>query len=167
MSGLDFISSLLGAIPAIRGKMKGKDTSQSSALSGQLANVANASYDQSNPLYQQLYGQRKEQNANNLAGILGQFESSNRRANAMGRVPLFAHGREGEQVFRQAVMAQQGADQTASDQTFNILHGATSGLNNALSAANGVSNANFDNTQSRAGGYTDIAELLRKLQGGV
>jgi hypothetical protein len=99
--------------------------------------------DLNNPLYQQLYGQFKQQGQQNIAQNLQMMEGRNRTLSAMGRTPLFSPERGGEEVFRQMMMGNQDAQNNASQQ-------ALGQIQNAYSAARQQGAANMQTGQTKA-----------------
>lgn len=93
------------------------------------ANIAGAMTNLNNPLYQQLYGQFKQQGQQNLAQELQMMEGRNRSLAGMGRVPLFAPERNGEEVFRQMMLGSQNVQNNASQQALDQLSRAYTAAN--------------------------------------
>lgn len=88
-------------------------------------NYANAATDINNPLYQQIYGQQKEQGQQNLAQQISELSNQNRKLSSMGRVPLFDPERGGEQLFRGITSGYQDIQNSAAGQTRGILNTAS------------------------------------------
>lgn len=88
-------------------------------------NYANAAVDTNNPLYQQVYGQQKQQGQQNLAEQIGQLSNQNRKLSSMGRVPLFDPERGGEQLFRGLTSGYQDIQNNAANQSRGILTNAS------------------------------------------
>lgn len=84
-------------------------------------NTANAMVDINSPEYQHLYEQNRQQGQQNLADQIQQFSAANRKLSALGRTPLFAQERGGEQTFRQMLLGGQQVDAQAANQTQDIL----------------------------------------------
>lgn len=160
-------SSLMSAIPSILqgfgmiGNQQGN--SNINALGGNSANISNAMNNTNNPLYQQLYGQQKEQNMNNLANAQSMLQGQNRMQSAMGRVPLFAQGRGGEEMFRNMMNGYQNNDATAQQQVHNTLAQNLQGSNQALMAAQAQNNANQAQNRGSLASYNSIGQLLKSF----
>jgi hypothetical protein len=76
-----------------------------------------AGTDINNPLYQQIYGQQKEQGQQNLAESIAELTGQNRKLASMGRVPLFDPERGGEQLFRGVTSGYQDVQNKAAGDT--------------------------------------------------
>jgi len=158
-------SSLMQAIPSILQGfgMIGNQSGQNNinALGNNSANIANAMNNPNNPLYQQLYGQQKQQNMNNLANATSMIQGQNRMQSAMGRTPLFAQGRGGEEVFRNLMNGYQNNDATAQQQVHNTLAQNLQGSNQALMASQVQNNSNVNQNRNNLNSYGSIADLLK------
>lgn len=146
--GAGGLNSLLGIIQ----QFKGINSKNQSNISGQQSQVANAIYNPSNPLYQQLYGQERQNIQQTGAANIAQAGNQNRLLSSMGRTPLFSPERNGEQAFRQGVMNQQGADVDAQNATRGILGGAEQALGGAMTGANQRSAAQYGTPNPYTGG---------------
>lgn len=89
-------------------------------------NYANAATDINNPLYQQIYGQQKQQGQQNLADQISELSNQNRKLSSMGRTPLFDPERGGEQLFRGITSGYQNIQNQAANDTRGILNNASS-----------------------------------------
>jgi len=87
-------------------------------------NIANAMTDLNNPLYQQLYGQFKQQGKANLAQTIAQLSGQNRKLAMAGRAPLFDPERGGETMFRGLTQGYGDVQNQASQQAFGQLQKA-------------------------------------------
>lgn len=158
-------SSLMTSIPSILsgfgliGNQSGNNNIN--ALGNNSANIANAMNNTNNPLYQQMYGQQKEQNMNNLASATSMMQGQNRMQSAMGRTPLFAQGRGGEEIFRNLMQGYQNNDATAQQQVHNQLAQNLQGSNQALMASQAQNNANKTQNNSQLNSFNSIAQLLK------
>lgn len=111
-------------------------------------NLAAGMADINSPGYQGLYNQFKQQGDNSLSQGINEAEQQNRKLGAMGRTPLFAPGREGEQGFRALVNGYQNTQETASKQALGQLNSAYAAQSqqdqmkkqNALTQANVLGN---------------------------
>lgn len=164
--------NLLTALPGILSSFKGVNTKNQSDISGQQAQVANAIYNPSNPLYQQLYGQQRQNIQQTGAAQIAQASNQNRMLSSMGRTPLFSPERNGQEAFRQSVMNQQGADVAAQNQTRGILSSAMGGLNTALVGANERNSALYGPSRVAQGsnnqtpiGFNSIGQFLNGTSG--
>lgn len=162
------ISSLLTALPGIINSFKGVNTKNQSNIAGQQANIANAQYNTANPLYQQLYGQERQNIQQAGAANIAQAGNQNRLLSSMGRTPLFSPERNGEEAFRQSVMNQDSSDLQAQNAARGILGGAQSGLNSAMGGAQANNAAQYGASRVLQGGnnqtpigFNSIAQLFR------
>lgn len=119
--------------------------------------IASSMTNLNNPLYQQLYGQFKQQGQDNFAQQLQMMEGRNRSLAAMGRVPLFSPERNGEEQFRQMTMNNQNVQNTASQQ-------ALGQLNNAYGAAANQAQANMNVGRTKANVNSSILGALASPQ---
>lgn len=88
-------------------------------------NYANAAVDTNNPLYQQVYGQQRQQGQQNLAESIQQLSDQNRKLASMGRVPLFDPERGGETLFRGITKGYQDVQNQAGNDSRGILNQAS------------------------------------------
>lgn len=88
----------------------------------QPANEAlNAMGDTNSGLYQNIYGQQKQQGQDNLAYQIAELSRQNRKLSMLGRTPLFSAERGGETLFRGLTQGYQDIQNKAGDQTQDIL----------------------------------------------
>lgn len=127
-SGGSGIGSLLQFLPGFLQLMKGMNNTSQKNTTAQLSNVNNAMVNPNNPLYQQMYGQYKQQGQQQLGENISQIEGQNRSLAAMGRTPLFAPERQGEQTFRAQAAAGPQIGIQAGQQTQQALMNAAQGL---------------------------------------
>lgn len=132
-------------------------------LSNQASNISSAMGNPNNPLYQQLYGQYKQQNMNNLVGGLNAAAGQNRMLQGMGRTPLFAPGREGEEGFRQLMTGYQNNDLQAQQQVQGNLAQQMQGINSSAFLQNQALQAQKNQNAQNTGSLTSIANFLGKL----
>lgn len=121
-------------------------------------NYANAAVDTNNPLYQQVYGQQREQGQQNLAQQIQELSNQNRKLSSMGRVPLFDPERGGEQLFRGITQGYQGIQNQAANDSRGILNQAS---NNAMQQAQ----MQAQQAQNKAGIKGNLLGALTKLFG--
>jgi|SRR6185369_4778144 len=159
------ISSLLQAIPSIMYDFKGFNTGPQANIAGQLGQVANAQMDTNNPLYQQIYGQQKQQAQQNLSQGIQQLSAQNRKLSSMGRVPLFDPERGGEQLFRGLTQGYQTAGNMAANNTQNVLSGAGRTLGDAFGNYSSLAQQKNMGQYQQAKGETGIAGILKSLFG--
>lgn len=88
------------------------------------SNILNAMTNTSNPMYQNIYGQQKQQGQQALGDEISQLSAQNRKLSALGRTPLFDNERGGEQLFRNLTQGYQNNQNTAANNTQGILGGA-------------------------------------------
>lgn len=122
------IGSLLQFIPGFLQLMHGINNSGQKQTAAQLSNVNNAMVNPNNPLYQQMYGQYKQQGQQQLGENISQMQGYNRMQSAMGRTPLFAPERQGEQAFRAQAAAGPQIGIAAGQETQQALQNASRGL---------------------------------------
>lgn len=163
----DFLS-LLSTIPSLIQDFSGSANpyakQQQQLASNQLQTSNALSQGPNNPLYQSIYGQYKQQNANTMASQIAEAQGQNRMNANMGRTPLFSQERGSENIFRTLMQQQQGAGVQADQQTRAALgQGSTSALQGQASYNSIIPQSNAANTQNIAG-YTGIANLLRGQQ---
>lgn len=125
----DGISSLLQFLPSFLTLMKGMNNSGQKSTAAQMHNVTNAMVNPNNPLYQQMYGQYKQQGQQQLGENISQMAGQNRMLSSMGRTPLFAPERQGEQEFRAQAAAGPQIGLQAQQQTQGALQNAAHALN--------------------------------------
>lgn len=161
----DFLS-LLTAIPSLMQDFGGGTTApyqkQQQQLAGQQGQISNALLQgQNNPLYQQMYGQYKQQGQNNMAQGIAQLQAQNRLNTSMGRTPLFNQERGGEQLFRNLMQGYQGAGVQADQQTRQALQGAGQAANAGLAGYNNISKFTQNANSAQLSGYNTIYNLLK------
>lgn len=170
MSGLDFLTSLISAVPAIISDFKGSTSDpykqQKSQAADNMSQITGALTDNNNPLYKQLYGQYQDQNRQNMAQTIAELQGQNRMATGMGRTPLFDPSRGGEMLFRGLMQGQQSGGVQSDLQTRQALQGALNGNNvtNTAYINNGVGAANA--AKGQVVGYQGISDLLKNFMGG-
>lgn len=121
-------------------------------------NISAAMTDMNNPLYQQMYGQFKQQGQDNLAQTIAQLSGQNRKLSMMGRAPLFDAERGGETMFRGLTQGYQNTQNNASMQAFNQ-------LNNAYKPAVEQGKLRQENDQGKTQAMGGLAYGLAKLFG--
>lgn len=167
---MDFLS-LIGAIPGLMDAFSGSESAPYRKQQEQIAQRQNqlsqAMTDVNNPLYQQIYGQYKQQNASNLAQTIAEAQGQNRMNTALGRTPLFSQERGGENIFRNLVMQQQNAGVQADTQTRQALQQAMGGNNAAQNQYNSITQSTGRANAQQLSGYQGIEQLLRGMVGGT
>lgn len=123
------ISSLLQFLPSFLSLMHGMNNSGQKRTATQMSNVTNAMTNPNNPLYQQMYGQYRQQGQQQLGENISQIQGQNRMASAMGRTPLFSPERQGEAEFRAQAAAGPQIGIQAGQQTQQALQNAAHALN--------------------------------------
>lgn len=138
------VGSLLQFLPSFISLMKGMNNTTQKNTAAQLSNVNNAMTNPNNPLYQQMYGQYKQQGQQALGENISQIEGQNRMLSAMGRSPLFSPERQGEASFRAqaaagpqiAIQAGQQAQQALANAARGLYGaGGAGGVNSQLSSS--------------------------------
>lgn len=163
----DFLS-LIGAIPGLMSAFGGDQSApyrkQQEQLASRQNQISQALTDNNNPLYQQIYGQYKQQNQNNMASMIAEAQGQNRMNASMGRVPLFNQERGGENIFRAMMQQGQNAGVQADQQARQALMQASQGAASGLGAYNSISPfAARAAAQKQMGGYQGIEDLLRGM----
>lgn len=145
------LGSLLQFIPSFMQLMKGMNNTSQKTTAAQLSNVNNAMVNPNNPLYQQMYGQYRQQGQQQLGESISQLEGQNRMLSSMGRTPLFSPERRGEAEFRAQVAGGPQIGIQAQQQTQQALMNAAQGLYGA-GRVGGVNNQLLNSQYgSRAG----------------
>lgn len=163
----DFLS-LLTAIPSLISNFSGSANpyaKQQQQLAGQQSQLSQALAEgPTNPLYQSIFGQYKQQNANNLASTIAEAQGQNRMNANMGRTPLFSAERGSENIFRNLIQQQQGAGVQADTQTRAALGAASAPTLQAQASYNAMLPQTNLATAQNLQGYKDIYSLLRGAQ---
>lgn len=146
------LSGLANLIPAISASFAGSGANQD------VKNLSNAQYNTNNPLYQQIYGQQKQQGQQNLAQEISQLQGMNRSQSAMGRTPLFSTDRGSGQIFRNLTQGYQDVQNNAANQSHQIINQSLGGAQQALR------NQQQQSSQ-QLGGYNSIANALKGMFG--
>lgn len=166
------LGSLLQMIPIFMQLTKGMNNSTQKNTAANLANVNNAMTNPNNPLYQQMYGQYKQQGQQQLGENISQMEGQNRMLSNMGRTPLFDPQRQGEAAFRAQAAAGPQIGIQAGQQTQQALMNAARGLTGAGNV-NGVNNqlmnSQYGSAQGGAAnqsmmGLNALANILKSPQ---
>ncbi len=160
--------SLISAIPSLMQAFGGSSNpygDQQKKLADQQAETAAALGNPSNPLYQQLYGQYRDQNRQSLAQSIAEAQAQNRMNVALGRTPLIGAERGPETLFRILMQGYQQGDNQANAQTMDALKARLSGAGYAqksyLDATPGAAKANAQ----QLAGFQGIQDLLMPKQG--
>lgn len=166
----DFLSSLIGKIPTLISDFGGGTSApyldQQKQLAQQQMGISQAlTQGPSNPLYQQMYGQYREQGANQLGQGIAELQGQNRANAAMGRVPLLNDERGSENIFRNVMQGYQNLGTQADQQTRQSLQGAMLGTNAAATDYNNLSKYGQAANSQQLSGYNTIFNLLRGLGG--
>lgn len=161
---MDFLS-LLTAVPSIITAFGGGTSApykkQQENLAQKQAEYAAALADTNNPLYKQLYGQYKNEGAQNLSKGIAEVQAQNRLATKMGRTPLLSNERGGEALFRQLMSGYQGLGTIADQQTRSALTNAAGATGSALGGYNAISPFTQNANASQLTGYQGIYDLLK------
>lgn len=163
----DFLS-LIGAIPGLMSDFGGGGSApylkQQQQLAGQQQGISQAmTQGPSNPLYQQMYGQYRQQGANQLGQGVAEIQAQNRMNSSMGRTPLLNDERGSENIFRNITQGYQNLGTQADQQTRQALQGAMYGTNAAATDYNNVSKFGQAANAQQLQGYGGIESLLRGL----
>lgn len=156
--------SLLTSVPGLISDFSGSSQpyrKQQEQLAGQQQQIAGAlTQGPSNPLYQQLYGQYKQQNQNNMAQMIAESQAQNRMNSSMGRTPLFSQERGSENIFRQMMQQYQNGGGQADEQTRSALGQAAGATGMATGNYNQLTPQRNMQTAQGLQGYKDIYQLL-------
>lgn len=161
----DFLS-LLTAIPSLMQDFGGGTSApylkQQKALADQQQQISQAlTQGPSNPLYQQMYGQYKQQGQNQLGQGIAELQAQNRLNTNMGRTPLFNQERGGEQLFRNLMQGYQNVGTQADQQTRGNLMQASQATNAGLGAYGNTSRFAQNANSAQLSGYNTIYNLLK------
>lgn len=164
MAGFDLLS-LLGSIPSLISDFSGNTTAPYQKQQKEIADRQNqysqALTDVNNPLYQQLYGQYKQQNQSNMAQGIAEAQAQNRLNAGMGRVPLFNNERGSENIFRNLMQGYQNQGVQADQQTRSALQQGLMGNQLAQSQYGQISPYTIAANKQQNMGYQGIYDLLR------
>lgn len=161
----DFLS-LISSIPSLISDFSGSTTApyqkQQQQLAGQQQQISQAMLQgPSNPLYQSIFGQYKQQNANNMAQTIAEAQGQNRMNANLGRTPLFSQERGSENIFRTLAQQQQGAGVQADQQTRAALGAASMPNLQGLLGFNSINNSTAGANAQQLKGFQSIYDLLR------
>lgn len=120
--------------------------------------TVSAMTDLSNPMYQKLYGQFRQQGQQNLAETISELQGQNRMNAALGRVPLFSGERGSEQIFRNLTKGYQDLQNTAATNAINTLSSAAS---NQLPIIEAQQKLAENQAGVKSGLYGALAKLFR------
>lgn len=167
---MDFLS-LIGAIPGLIDAFGKKESSPYQKQQEQVANQQNQlsqalMQGPSNPLYQQMYGQYKQQNQSNLADVIAEAQGQNRMNASMGRVPLFNNERGSENIFRTLAQNYQNQGVQADQQTRQGLQQAMVGNQAAQQQYASITPTTARGNAQQLGGYQGIQNILQNMTGG-
>lgn len=160
------IAGALKSLAAYGYNAKGQKLEPQQGTVGQIGNLANAQIDQSNPLFQQIYGQEKGAAQQNLSEAIAEAARQNSKLSMLGRTPLFNPERGGETQFRTLTQGYQTVQDTARERARQILGAGQSAQNNLLTAQNNLSQQQDLNNKKKAfsvGNIADSLPLLLKL----
>ena len=77
--------------------------------------------DMDNPLYQKIYGQKRQAGQQNLAESIRELSGQNRKLQMLGRSPLLDNERGGEAIFRNLMRGYQDVQNQAATDTESTL----------------------------------------------
>lgn len=133
------------------------------ALSGELTNLSNAYSDTSNPLYKKIYGEELQSNQQNLAQAINEAMNQNRKAAALGRVPLFSPERAGETAFRTLAAGYANSQDAARQRAREIIGATMQAKQGAMNAAATTAQAQQANKVDRLLGVNTVSKALPLL----
>lgn len=157
------IISLLSQIPSFKAGLKGKNVKPQKQTLGQMGQLAEAQYNPDSPIYQKLYTQNSDSMQGDLASAISEISRQNRKLTSMGRNPLLDQERGGESVFRNLILGQQGAGQTARTDTLRQLSGGQNALSGIYRGQGDVEDENYMNRLNKASTYSSIGDALKGL----
>lgn len=135
---------------------------QQQQLAGQQSQISNAlTQGPNNPLYQQIYGQYKQQNQSNLASSISEAQAQNRMNANMGNTPLFSNERGSENIFRTLTQGMQNGGVQADQQTRSALQAAGGQTLGGLQGYNSINNSTANANKAQNLGFQGIYDLLR------
>lgn len=159
-SSMDTIAGLLKAGSAANYNLQGTNLKPQQSIASEMGNLADAQYNPSNPLYQQVYNQENQSAKQDLATAIAEASRQNRKLSVLGRTPLFDPERGGEQMFRQTIQGYQGAQDQARARARQILGAGQNALNTNLQAQKSLAGQTEQNQQKKAFGFGNIADSL-------
>lgn len=139
---------------------QGIDTGPQEQAQGELNHYANAMTDETDPMFQQVYGQEKQQGQQDLAHTIFELSNQNRKLSELGRTPLFDPERGGEQQFRQLSQGYQDVQNSARGRAREIIGAGMSAKGKALDAQNELSALKEKNRTSKTAGIGNLADAL-------
>lgn len=161
---LEFLSSLLQAVPAINALFSGSTSApylkQQQAQAQHQAQLTDALTNTQNPIYANLFNQYNQQANQDMAHVLSEAQGQNRAASALGRTPLFSQERGGEQLFRALMQGREQASNSAADQARTNIKASLGGAGQAQSAYNSLSQFGQNKNAAGLAGYSAIGDLL-------
>lgn len=157
------IGDLLKYAAGAKYNFEGQNIKQQQGIAGDIGNLANASYDVNSPLYKQIYGDELQSNQQNLAASINEAMAQNRKAAALGRVPLFNPERQGEVAFRTMAGGYAANQDAARARARQIIGAGQNAKQNAYDAAAASSAAQQQNKKSKLLGMGNIADALPLL----
>lgn len=162
-TGADILSGLMKSGAAANYNFQGTNLAPQQSIASEMGNLANAQYDTSNPLYQQVYNNENQSAKQDLASAIAEAGRQNQKLSMLGRTPLFSNERGGEQMFRQTVQGYQTAQDTARQRARQILGAGQTAQNNAFQAQGSIAQQQNQNQQKKAFGFGNIADVLPLL----
>lgn len=146
---MDFLS-MLASVPSVMANFSGATTDP---YRKQKKQVMDALVNETNPLYQKLYGQYRKENLSGLSEGISEAERQNRLASRLGRAPLFEQERAGESPFRALMQGYQTAGTRAGEQT-------RGSLQQMLGNYTGMTPQTAAGSASKLLGYENIANII-------
>lgn len=157
------IGDILKYLAGAHYNMQGVNIAPQEAISGKIDDLANAQVDENSPIFQQIYGQEKQQGQQDLAASIAEAVAQNRKLSMLGRTPLFSPERGGETTFRALTQGYQNAQDTARQRARQIIGAGQSAQSGALNSANTVSGLQEQNRAGKTRGLGNIADALPLL----
>lgn len=156
-------ASAIRGIPSALYSYQGLNLKPQQNIAAEMGNLANAQYDDSNPLFQKIYGQEKGAAQQNLAQAIAEASRQNNKLASMGRVPLFDAERGGETQFRALTQGYQTAQDTARARAREIIGAGQNAQAKNFDAQGNVAQNELRNKAGKASTFSTIASILPKL----
>lgn len=159
----DNLAGILKSLAASKYNFSGANLAPQAGAANQISDLARAQYDQNHPLFQQIYGQERQQGQQDLAASVAELARQNRRLSSMGRTPLFSPERGGETIFRGVTQGYQDIQNQARNRAREVLQAGQMGQARAYDAFSALSQGQQQNKKKKAFGWGNVADMLPLL----
>lgn len=126
-------------------------------------NLSQAEYDPNNPLYKQIYGEERQQGQFDLADSINEAQKQNRKAQLLGRTPLFDPERGGETQFQALTQGYANNQEAARTRARQIIGAGVTSRQQALQSQNQLALLQQGNSRDQLAGMGSIANALPLL----